>query len=195
MDKISEKKPDSTRTIIKLPRSLKRIKQIALDTFTLPNGQTCTWESLYFPPKKPTVLVAPVTKNNTLLLVSLFRFPTGEFVYNLPGGAINDGESYEEGAQRELLEETGYASDPLEKLTSFFIWDGKSNAHAIVYGARNPTKIAEPTLDEVETYTSLHVTEQAPHKIIEGITQGNRAYLPCISHALIALLRKKWISL
>ena len=191
---MSGKKPSYKRIIIAIPK-LQHIRQVAIDTFTLPNGKLARWESLYNPPEKPTVLVAALTTHNTLVLVQFFRFPPEEIVYNLPGGSVNDGESYEQAAYRELLEETGYSSDyPLENLTRFWIQDGKSNAHAVVFVAYDCRKVAKPTLDDVEAYAGLTPVERTPREILNGITQGDRSYNPSTSHAFLALLGRGLIN-
>lgn len=47
-----------------------------------------------------------------------------------PGGHLGKGESPEDGAQRELLEETGLATDGVEHLATKHVKDGKVRVHA-----------------------------------------------------------------
>ena len=56
------------------------------------------------------VQVIPVTASGEIVLVNQFRFGTQELSWEVPGGIIDaEDSSPEAGAQRELLEETGYA--------------------------------------------------------------------------------------
>lgn len=69
------------------------------------------------------VAVVAVTDDGKMLLVEQHRPPVGGRVIELPAGLVGDraefeGEALEIAAERELLEETGYAAERLELLTS-----------------------------------------------------------------------------
>lgn len=53
------------------------------------------------------LLVARHKETNELVLIRQFRVPLNNYVYELPAGLIDKGESYETSAKRELKEETG----------------------------------------------------------------------------------------
>lgn len=53
------------------------------------------------------VLVARHIETNELVLIRQFRIPVNSYIYELPAGLIDEGESYETSARRELKEETG----------------------------------------------------------------------------------------
>lgn len=68
-------------------------------------------------------LILAVTPQNRLLLVEQYRIPVHARTLELPAGIIGDepghgGESHAEAARRELLEETGYAADRVQALTT-----------------------------------------------------------------------------
>lgn len=74
------------------------------------------------------VVIVAVTADGRLLLVEQFRLPLACPVIELPAGLAGDlpqsrGEDLREAARRELLEETGYASQEMLYLT-----DGPSSA-------------------------------------------------------------------
>ncbi len=60
------------------------------------------------------VVIIALTKEGELILERNWRVPLESFVIQLPGGLCDlEGESQEETAKRELLEETGYAAKKL----------------------------------------------------------------------------------
>lgn len=57
------------------------------------------------------VITVPRFANGDLILVRLRRAPALGFALEFPRGGVEEGESLEDGAARELLEETGYSAD------------------------------------------------------------------------------------
>ena len=68
---------------------------------------TLTKEKFGFNAPAGVGLVALNKEKNKVLLQSEFRLATNHFVYNFPAGLIDEGETVEEAAKRELKEETG----------------------------------------------------------------------------------------
>jgi ADP-ribose pyrophosphatase len=64
------------------------------------------------------VTVLATTASGRVLLVRQFRPALEEFTMELPSGHVEPGESAEEAARRELLEETGYAAGELTLLAT-----------------------------------------------------------------------------
>lgn len=70
-----------------------------------------------------SVVVLPVDnsgKDLRVLLVRQYRHAAGQFLWELPAGGIDAGESALEGAKRELIEETGYTSETWKR--ALFFW-------------------------------------------------------------------------
>lgn len=68
-------------------------------------------------------IIVAVTPEKKLLLVEQYRIPVHARTIEMPAGLIGDEagaahEAYAEAARRELLEETGYAADHVEELTT-----------------------------------------------------------------------------
>jgi ADP-ribose pyrophosphatase len=70
------------------------------------------------------VAIVPLDGEGNVLLVRQYRLPAGEALLEVPAGGVDDGESVEEAAQRELREETGFRAGRLERLTGFFVSPG-----------------------------------------------------------------------
>lgn len=73
------------------------------------DGEIRVWEAAERVSGRDAVLILPwLRPSNRLLLISQYRPPVGAPVIEFPAGLIDDGESPETAAFRELVEETGY---------------------------------------------------------------------------------------
>lgn len=66
-------------------------------------------------------MVLPITAEGSVVLVREYRHGCQDYVWQVPAGKINDGETAAEAARRELLEETGYKVLSLTLLGSWYI--------------------------------------------------------------------------
>ena len=62
------------------------------------------------------VIILPLLQDNRVVLLRQFRPVVGEFLYELPAGKIEKGETPREAAFRELEEETGFRATTMELL-------------------------------------------------------------------------------
>lgn len=73
----------------------------------------------YFEGKEDTVdavlVLATHEESGKLVLIKQFRVPLNDYIYELPAGLIDEGESYEMSVGRELKEETGLELTVIEK--------------------------------------------------------------------------------
>ncbi|MDP2227269.1 MAG: ADP compounds hydrolase NudE [Moraxellaceae bacterium] len=79
------------------------------------NGEQRRYERLR-PGSIPAVLVVPVLDADTLLLIREYGAGVEAYELGFPKGALEPGETLEEGALRELQEETGYGARRLTVL-------------------------------------------------------------------------------
>ncbi|XP_072922664.1 ADP-sugar pyrophosphatase [Hemitrygon akajei] len=94
--------------------------QLLQTTYIDPAGKTRVWETVKRTTRKSNsncdgVAILAVLKRtlhyDCLILVKQFRPPMGCYCLELPAGLIDDGETAEGAALRELLEETGYKGE------------------------------------------------------------------------------------
>ena len=81
---------------------------IRLDRCELPNGQMIYAHVLEYADE---IMVLALTKKQEVVLTKQYRHGVQDTIMELPGGSVDQDESPLEAAKRELLEETGYASD------------------------------------------------------------------------------------
>lgn len=90
-----------------------RVFDLYLETVTLPNGVTLEMEIVRHP---GAAAVVAVMEDRTVLLLKQHRHAVDGFIWEIPAGTLEPGETVRRCAERELTEETGYAARHFERL-------------------------------------------------------------------------------
>ena len=67
-----------------------------------------------------SAVMMPVDERGRILLVRQYRLPARQYLWELPAGRVDGGETPLQAARRELVEETGYRARKWEKLAVFY---------------------------------------------------------------------------
>ncbi len=125
-----------------------RFLQYVEDDLHLASGQDYTYYSI--DAKQDAVLVIPVCSDGTILVEEVFRQPHAEWFIEFPAGGIEKGETPEQAAQRELLEETGYEAAAYTYIGSCAPIPGLVRLQAHIVVAQSIKKTSEPNREEME---------------------------------------------
>lgn len=112
-------------------------EEVSLGRFTINLDQI--QEDIYIYPYsyikvKKSVGILPIYKEN-VLIIRQYRHALGTYEYEIPGGTVDNNEIPENTAIRELSEETGFVTDKIEFLGSYYPSPGSSNEETFLYVA------------------------------------------------------------
>ncbi len=101
--------------------------------------------------------VMALTADLDIVLVDQYRHPVRSVRTEFPAGTVEDGEEPLAAIQRELLEETGYASDDWHLLGTAPVYPPLQTNRIWSFVALNAQRVARQTLDEGEVIHSHEV--------------------------------------
>lgn len=90
------------------------------------------------------VVVLPIL-NGEIVLIRQYRHALNDWFWEVPAGAIEENESIEETARKELLEETGCVSKRMLYMGSYPVSLGTSSAWSHIYVALCSEKVEQQT--------------------------------------------------
>ena len=126
----------------------KFIKLIS-EKYKLPNNKIIDRERIEKNSNKESVIIISITKENKFILVVQNRINELTSI-EFPSGYIEEDESVEEAANRELQEEVGYISNDITILDSYRSSLGIDASIVNIVLAKNCIKISEQNLGENE---------------------------------------------
>jgi len=129
------------------------ILHVRKDKVLLQNGKEAVREVL---DHNGAAAVVAFDDEGKLLMVRQYRYPMGEYLLEIPAGKIDDGETPEQCAARELVEETGYRAGKLTELGVIYPAAAYTSESVYLFYAENLTK-AQQHLDEDEFLTVEHM--------------------------------------
>ena len=103
------------------------------------------------------VAVVPVDELGQIWFIRQYRYAAGQELLELPAGVLEEGESPDEAAGREIREEIGMAAGELKRVGGYFLAPGYSTEYLHVFLARQLSPSPLPQ-DEDE----LIVVEKIP---------------------------------
>src|SRR5581483_56819 len=134
----------SSRTVYRGP-----VFQVTTDQVLEPGGLRVRRDVVRHSGSIVVLAVDDQASEPRILLERQYRHAAQQFLWELPAGRIDEGESELEGAKRELLEETGYTAADWKRLFKYYASPGFIDETMAIYMAigLKPGK-AQPEEDE-----------------------------------------------
>jgi len=103
---------------------------LALQSVVLADGSIADREVVVH---RGAVALVPMVDENHVCLVRNDRHAVGETLLEVPAGTIDEGETPDQTAQRELAEETGYRAGRITRIRDWFVSPGVMTERMFLY--------------------------------------------------------------
>ncbi len=130
-------------------------------------------------------MVVPVTPEGKIVMVRGYKHGLGRINLSPPAGLLEPGEAPLAAAQRELLEETGYASDDWSSLGTFVADANRQCGTMHLFVARDVHSRRPPDDDELE---ELHLDLLSPEQLVRALRDGEIGNLAGAAGVALALV-------
>lgn len=156
------------------------------DDIELPDGTSSTYIHFGSERKIGSVCLIAIRDDGKILLQKELSYPTGEFLWQWPGGATNPNEDVKIAANRELMEEAGFRAQSLEIIGKFYTDNRRSANQQYIAVARDLVEESLPG-DREEAFEYKWLT---PDEIDAMIRNGEITNSHCLSGWMIYKLQQ-----
>lgn len=118
-----------------------------------------------------SAVVMPVDEKKRILLVRQYRLAARKYLWELPAGTVDPGETVLKTARRELAEETGLRAGKMQKLAEFYPSPGFLTEKMTIYLATELTKGEATPMDDERIETRWFKANEIDKMIRDGKIQ------------------------
>lgn len=152
-----------------------KVVHLQVDDVTLPDGKMSKREIIKHP---GAVAIIPITKDNKILFVEQYRKPLEKSLIEIPAGKLEPGEKPETTAVRELEEETGYTTNEINFVASFYTSPGFADELMYIYISDKLDLLNEKVDgDEDEFIELLELTLEEAQQYVKENRKIGRAHV------------------
>ena len=138
----------SQRTLSSETAFTGKVFTVQSDRVRLPHGPEAVMHVIRHP---ASVVLLPMPDPDSIILARQYRYAIDQWIWELPAGSVDPGETAEQAAVRECHEEIGQVPIQLERLGAFYPTPGYCDELMIFFkatGLEEPDREAEPDEDE-----------------------------------------------
>ena len=149
-----------------------RVLNLDVDTVRFPDGTSGELEMIRHPGAAAVVpvLTADGSDDPQILLIRQYRYAAGGPIWEIPAGRLEEGESPEACARRELLEETGATAGRWDALTTIYTTPGFTDERIHIFAARD--LVVRPLETRHEPDEFMEVKPVSVRDAVEMIRDG-----------------------
>jgi ADP-ribose pyrophosphatase len=125
-----------------------KVFSIDRDRVKLPNDRTVTVDVVRH---AKSVVLVPVPEPGKIILIRQYRYPVNAFLWELPAGSVDEGETPDQAARRECHEEIGLVPATVVRLSALYPTPGYCDEEMIFFRVSSLEKTDEEAqVDEDE---------------------------------------------
>ena len=124
-----------------------------------------------------SAVMLAVDDRKRFLLVRQYRLPAGKYLWELPAGKVDPGETVLQAARRELIEETGYRARKWQKLVAFFPSPGYVGERMTIYLATGLTAGPAAPMDDERIETRWFARAELARAIRSGRIEDGKTII------------------
>jgi len=107
-----------------------KVFSVDRDRVKMPNGRAVTVDVVRH---SRSVVLVPVPAPGKVILVRQYRYAVNAFLWELPAGSVDEGESPEEAARRECHEEIGLVPSTIVRLSAMYPTPGYCDEEMVFF--------------------------------------------------------------
>lgn len=115
-----------------------------------------------------SAVMMPIDVKGRVLLVRQYRLPARQYLWELPAGRVDPGESVLQAAKRELREETGLRAKKWTKIAKFFVSPGFLEEKMTIFAAQELTEGEQAFMEDERIEMRWHTTKELDTLIGSG---------------------------
>lgn len=124
-----------------------------------------------------SAVMMAVDNRKRILLVRQYRVPARDYLWELPAGRLDQGETPLQAARRELIEETGYRAKHWKKLVTFYPSPGYVAEKMTIFLATGLTAGEPHPMDDERIECRWFKRKELDHMIRDGQIEDGKTII------------------
>jgi ADP-ribose pyrophosphatase len=133
-----------------------KVFSVDRDRVRMPNGRTVTVDVVRH---SRSVVLVPMPEPGKVILVRQYRYPVNAFLWELPAGSVDEGESPEQAARRECHEEIGLLPSTIVRLAAMYPTPGYCDEEMVFFRLAG--------LEETDEQAAVDEDEEIESKVFD----------------------------